>query len=257
MSEGFLSRWSRRKNQSRTEDEAQVDDQQADLAPVDLTSNTVSASKLDDAQSQSQPNLAEEAPLPTEEDLAKIEETSDVSAFLQAKVPEALKNQAFKALFKNPKFNHVDMLDVYMEDYNKFVPLTEELRDKMTFAKKLLSRPDLEELESVTEGMEEGSQILATSSQEQDSARAGSDEPEGAEASSNDGDPLEIRAQLEIADSAEAGPRGAPSEELVSSKLGSQALDSQETRSHEVLSSEAASQRSDAPEIASTNRSPK
>lgn len=131
MSEGFLSRWSRKKTEAKVEPE--------ELLPEPMV--------VEDSELiiNSDESTVQELVIPTEADLAGIEESSDVSAFLNDKVPQALKNQAFKALFRNPKFNHVDMMDVYMDDYNTFTPLTAELRDKMSQIKELLSRPDLEQ----------------------------------------------------------------------------------------------------------------
>lgn len=143
MSERFLSRWSRKKSEANAEPSELKEDLELQATQEVLAEHPV------ELQAQ------EEVPIPTEADLASIEQTSDVSAFLNDKVPQALKNQAFKALFKNPKFNHVDMMDVYMEDYNTFVPLTAELRDKMSQIKQLLSRPDLEEAQdSAVESMQ-------------------------------------------------------------------------------------------------------
>ena len=48
---------------------------------------------------------------------------SDFSAFLQPKVDEALKRQALKKLFRDPRFNVMDGLDVYIDDYSKPDPI--------------------------------------------------------------------------------------------------------------------------------------
>lgn len=135
MSERFLARWARKKAEAQSGSGEVVDPL---LDPSDKPAQEVT-------QLENPPRIVEDALIPTEADLDAVEKTGDVSAFLVDQVPQALKNQAFKALFKNPKFNHVDMMDVYMDDYNNFVPLTTELRDKMSQIKQLLSRPDLQE----------------------------------------------------------------------------------------------------------------
>jgi hypothetical protein len=43
---------------------------------------------------------------------------SDFSAFLQPEVDETLKRQALKQLFRDPHFNVMDGLDVYIDDYS-------------------------------------------------------------------------------------------------------------------------------------------
>jgi len=49
---------------------------------------------------------------------------SDFTAFLQPKVDEALKRQALKQLFRDPRFNVMDGLDVYIDDYSKPDPIS-------------------------------------------------------------------------------------------------------------------------------------
>lgn len=156
MSEGFLGRWSRRKL-AHKEEEASLP--LADAEGVKGTreashdsesskwkhevSHSVESSLVDTSDSaQTARGVEDEAPLPTEEDLTEIQKTGNISSFLSEKVSQDLRNKAFKELFKIPSFNHVDMLDVYMEDFNKFTPLSVELRDKMTLAKQLLKDPN-------------------------------------------------------------------------------------------------------------------
>ncbi|BET26006.1 uncharacterized protein DUF3306 [Limnobacter thiooxidans] len=147
MSDNFLSRWSRRKIEVRAQEKeglpvaevaepslAQLPAQQ----PADNFVNSPSAlaAPVDSA--------APELPLPTELDLAAVEQGGDIKAFLVDKVAPELKNKAFKALFSRPEFNLMDGLDIYIDDYNKFTPLSQEDIGKMSLSKQLLSRPDLE-----------------------------------------------------------------------------------------------------------------
>lgn len=141
MEDGFLGRWSRRKLQSRQaiEEQTPAPDPLAQAAekPVPVVASTPSA--------QTEEPVVEV--LPTEEDLEKVKEGGDVIAFMSNKVSSELKNKAFKALFSRPEFNVMDGLDIYIEDYNTFVPLTAAEIDKMALSKQLLARPDLEALE--------------------------------------------------------------------------------------------------------------
>ena len=52
---------------------------------------------------------------------------SDFTAFLQPKVDETLKRQALKQLFRDPRFNVMDGLDVYIDDYSKPDPIAPEV----------------------------------------------------------------------------------------------------------------------------------
>ena len=52
---------------------------------------------------------------------------SDFTAFLKPKVDEALKRQALKQLFRDPRFNVMDGLDVHIDDYSIPDPISPEL----------------------------------------------------------------------------------------------------------------------------------
>lgn len=48
---------------------------------------------------------------------------SDFGAFMRAKVDEGVKRAALKKLFNDPRFNIMDGLDVYVDDYSKEDPI--------------------------------------------------------------------------------------------------------------------------------------
>ena len=62
-------------------------------------------------------------------------------AFLQPKVDESLKRQALRKLFADPRFNVMDGLDVYIDDYSKFEPIPPELVAQLNQAKFLFDPP--------------------------------------------------------------------------------------------------------------------
>jgi len=67
---------------------------------------------------------------------------SDFTAFLQPKVDEALKREALKKLFGDPRFNVMDGLDVYIDDYSKPDPLAPEVARRLAQARAILdARP--------------------------------------------------------------------------------------------------------------------
>lgn len=113
----FLARWSRRKSA-------------ATAGPVGPTAAAVPAP----AGTQSPRPTADVAPAPTEIPLPPIESLtpeSDFSPFMQADVAEHLKRRALKTLFQDPRFNVMDGLDVYIDDYSKPDPLPEGWLEKM------------------------------------------------------------------------------------------------------------------------------
>lgn len=167
MSDSFLSRWSKRKLEARAKEEA------ADLTPP-LEVKLPLDEKLDGEQQiavvdsanttpKSKVSFQPELPLPTEADLLAVKQGGDIKAFMVDKVSAELKNKAFKALFSRPEFNVMDGLDIYIDDYNKFTPLSQEDIGKMTLSKQLLSRPDLEILKKaeIDEGLERVGAVLS------------------------------------------------------------------------------------------------
>ena len=52
---------------------------------------------------------------------------SDFTAFLRPKVDEALKRNALRTLFRDPRFNVMDGLDVYIDDYSIPDPISAEM----------------------------------------------------------------------------------------------------------------------------------
>ena len=111
--ESFLSRWSRRKNASKI----------ATPPPEEVAPAPAPAS----AQ-QPQPASQERAELPPVESLTP---ESDFSPFMDRDVDEGTKRQALKKLFEDPRYNVMDGLDVYIDDYSKPDPLPEGWLEKM------------------------------------------------------------------------------------------------------------------------------
>lgn len=146
MSDNFLSRWSRRKLEAKelakTPETLPAEIQATELSsiPREAPTSGVTPPVAVDVVQESASAIS----LPSEADLAAVEKGGDIKAFMTDKVSDDLKNKAFKALFSRPEFNVMDGLDIYIDDYNKFIPLSQEDVAKMTFSKQLLSRPDLE-----------------------------------------------------------------------------------------------------------------
>jgi hypothetical protein len=117
--EGFFSRWSRRKA-GQDQPAAPVAEQPASSPPAE------------------QPVAEQASPQLTMEDVAQLKPDSDYSPFIARGVDENVKRSAMKKLFSDPHFNVMDGLDVYIEDYNKFEPISPQMLASLNHAKALL-----------------------------------------------------------------------------------------------------------------------
>ena len=98
-----------------------------------------------------------EAPvLPSLEALAAQGLEADFAPFMQKGVEEATKRAAIQQLFKQPVFNVMDGLDVYIEDFNIYEPLLAAELPGLAHARAMLF-PETEEKQaaegSATEGL--------------------------------------------------------------------------------------------------------
>jgi hypothetical protein len=71
--------------------------------------------------------------------LATLTPASDFSAFLKDEVDEALRRQALKKLFADPRFNCMDGLDVYIDDYSLPAPIPSAALARLRHARALLN----------------------------------------------------------------------------------------------------------------------
>jgi hypothetical protein len=81
---------------------------------------------------------AQQSPLPPVESLTF---ESDFRAFLQPHVAEDLKRQALKKLLHDPRFNVMDGLDVYIDDYSVPSPLEPALARALVSARYIFEPP--------------------------------------------------------------------------------------------------------------------
>lgn len=70
---------------------------------------------------------------------------SDFKAFLHEKVEESVKRAALKKLFADPRFNVMDGLDTYIDDYTKEDPIPQEMLATLEHARQTLFGPKPEE----------------------------------------------------------------------------------------------------------------
>ena len=119
----FVERWSRRKSEARSEAESRKTE---GAAPT--------------------PAAVDEA-LPALPPVEKLDFDSDYRAFFHPKVNEETRRAALKKLFSDSRFNVMDGLDVYIDDYSKTEPIPPEMLAGLRQAQNILkwAKEDAEE----------------------------------------------------------------------------------------------------------------
>ena len=142
--EGFLSRWARRKSEVRSGRAAEEAPPVPDAAtPTAAPPGVVAPVPAEDgkagraAPGAAAPAAAEELPLPSMEDVARLTRDSVYSAFLRRGVDENVKRAAMKKLFSDPHYNVMDGLDIYIDDYSKPDPIPLAMLRKMNQSRML------------------------------------------------------------------------------------------------------------------------
>ena len=125
MSEGFFSRWSRRKQEAGQEQDAP--------AAVPLADPPVRQPAAQSALN-TPPETEPEAPLPTLQDAQALTPESDFQPFMQNGVGAEVRNAAMKKLFADPHFNVMDGLDIYIDDYSQPDPMPAGMLRQMASA---------------------------------------------------------------------------------------------------------------------------
>jgi hypothetical protein len=130
-SEAFLSRWSRRKlDAARTET--------APRAVAVETASSAPPAPVVAAPAPSGPPALQAEPLPAVESLTF---DSDFRAFLRPGVDQDVQRAALRKLLRDPRFNVMDGLDVYIDDYTKPSPLDPSIIKDLVQARYILSPP--------------------------------------------------------------------------------------------------------------------
>jgi len=128
--EGRLSRWSRRKQQTR--EQAKKEDLALELEQPDSLENELVVNESEEISVEAQQPVLSDADM---EPLESLSEDSDFSKFMSPGVSDELRNLALRKMFKAPIFNIRDGLDEYDEDYTTFEKLgdivTADMRHQM------------------------------------------------------------------------------------------------------------------------------
>lgn len=128
--DGFFSRWSRRKAQAQRGGAPAADAAPQAAAQAPAFAKPVAAPAAAPAAAVAAPAATmppapaePAAPLPTLDDVARLTPDADFSRFVARGVDEGVKRAAMKKLFSDPRFNVMDGLDVYIDDYNVTTPI--------------------------------------------------------------------------------------------------------------------------------------
>ena len=81
------------------------------------------------------------APAPALPPIDSLGIESDFTGFMQPGVDESLKRGALKKLFSDPRFNVMDGLDVYIDDYSKPDPIDPAIVRTLTQARYIFNPP--------------------------------------------------------------------------------------------------------------------
>ncbi len=151
MADSFLGRWSQRK---QTERAGKTLDEPASkptsvVIDASATSNTARSvrTELDEsfgdvnqlmqdrsASGDALNHPAKAAPLSLD-DVKNLTAQSDFAPFVARDVAPEIRNSAMKKLFTDPRYNVMDGLDIYIDDYSKPDPLPESMLRQMVSAK--------------------------------------------------------------------------------------------------------------------------
>ncbi len=101
-------------------------------------------------ESAAQKPVAREKP-PQLPPLDSLTFESDFKAFMHSKVEEGVKRAALKKLFSDARFNVMDGLDTYVDDYTKAEPISEELLAQLEHARQTLLERKPEQKEETAE----------------------------------------------------------------------------------------------------------
>lgn len=134
--DGFFSRWSRRKAEVR-EGRAGAEPPQAAPAPPRAPSLQPGGEAAAATAATSPADPAPEAPPPSLADALALPAGADVRAFMARDVAPEVRAAAVKKLFADPRFNVMDGLDIYIDDYTRPSPLPAALLREMQSAQAL------------------------------------------------------------------------------------------------------------------------
>jgi hypothetical protein len=143
---GFLNRWSKKKLGAEPElSPSELADKQssaqlkktADAATKDAkdSKDPVEIESASDKKSEQVAGVAQVDAAPTLEDVLKLTKDSDFSAYVKPGIDPQVQQAAMQKLFSDPRYNIMDGLDIYIDDYSKAEPIPLEMLKSMNQSK--------------------------------------------------------------------------------------------------------------------------
>ena len=135
MADGFLGRWSRRKQDVQAGKPVQDPPPPARTPAPQIAPPSPSPAPVAAVAAPAAPvTPAPDAPPPTLADAEALTPASDFKPFVSRAVSPEVRNLAMKKLFADPHFNVMDGLDIYVGDYTQPDPLPAGMLRKMASA---------------------------------------------------------------------------------------------------------------------------
>jgi hypothetical protein len=129
---GFLNRWSKKKLGAEPEvSPSELSEGQVPVQPKKSADAPTEESKgLKDAEAVAPLTKTPQA-MPTLEDVLKLTHDSDFSAYVKRGIDPEVQREAMKKLFSDPRYNIMDGLDIYIDDYSKPDPIPLDMLKKL------------------------------------------------------------------------------------------------------------------------------
>jgi len=142
-SRGFsLKRWSRRKLEAaRAAPAAAPSGSPAAAEPASPPAAALPAEGASRAAAGADSAAAPDPQPTTLPPVDSLHFDSDFTAFMQPKVDAALKREALKKLFRDPRFNVMDGLDIYIGDYSQPDPISPEMVRELHHVRSFFAPP--------------------------------------------------------------------------------------------------------------------
>jgi hypothetical protein len=134
VADGFLGRWSQRKQAVREGKPVEEPPAPSASAPAPLVATHSATTPEPQSATPSPQSLAQQAPPPTLKEVELLTQTSDFSPFMARDVAPDVRNAAMKKLFADPHYNVMDQLDIYIDDYTKPDPIPQAMLRQMVGA---------------------------------------------------------------------------------------------------------------------------
>ena len=127
---GFLNRWAKKKAGLESS-EPSNDDVQPDSKLTQTSSDVQAPVRENQTGESTTAKASEQEQMPTLEDVLKLTKDSDYSAYVKPGIDPSVQQAALQKLFSDPRYNVMDGLDIYIDDYSKPDPIPLEMLKKL------------------------------------------------------------------------------------------------------------------------------